>query len=290
MNWRRYSARFLGAFLAGVVTTFGVFLVTQRVSLADASSRAQLMRPERVSASTSSPTRGFFAAVRSGLSVLSSHILKVSSVELQGAVRVQQAFILELAGLTSPKYFWDVRAGEVEAKLKEDPWIEDVTLSWRYYPLTLVVKIREADPWLVAHMGGQSWLISSEGRPLEPLETLRNSEVIVEASQLPRLDGLESGDSTENARFRYAMNILRFIEVAGGLPFAVERYTVLPEGGVLALPLAGSDLPEVAFSAETLPEAEHALSQLNVVLADLKKRGEKRNRVDMRFRGQAVVR
>ncbi len=248
------------------------------------------MRPERVSASTSSPTRGFFAAVRSGLSVLSSHILKVSSVELQGAVRVQQAFILELAGLTSPKYFWDVRAGEVEAKLKEDPWIEDVTLSWRYYPLTLVVKIREADPWLVAHMGGQSWLISSEGRPLEPLETLRNSEVIVEASQLPRLDGLESGDSTENARFRYAMNILRFIEVAGGLPFAVERYTVLPEGGVLALPLAGSDLPEVAFSAETLPEAEHALSQLNVVLADLKKRGEKRNRVDMRFRGQAVVR
>jgi hypothetical protein len=237
---------------------------------------------------------GFGAAAISLADRAIGSMTRVNRIEVSGNSRLSGDAVRKLSGVTEGEGWWSVSREEVVRSLKNSAWIEDASVSWGGLPVMLRVRVREAEPWLVADLSGRSWLISSFGEPLQPLDSIKDEGLIMLVSELPRLDGIAgTGDGQSGsvgARFRLATRMLRVLEAAGGVPFPVEGYTLLPEGGLVARPLTGSGSPEVVMEISGLPQVEETLKSLRIVLADIRKRGEHPKRIDMRFAGRAVAR
>ena len=149
---------------------------------------------------------------------------------------------------------------------------------------------------MVVEYGETSWLLSRSGKLLQPVATLSDSSLIVEASTLPRLDGIDNrtqarqphDGSPLSPRLNYALRILRLVELAGGLPLAVDRFTLLPEGGVAAIPQLPHQ-PVVVMEPETFDDAIQQLQSLALVMRDLHARKDVVRQIDLRFKNRAIV-
>ncbi len=213
-----------------------------------------------------------------------SHAYHVSKEEIRQTMAEHGAYLFQ----STPQ--------SIRESLERMPWVEQARVKTRLYPLRLELEIKEAEPWLVAEYEGASWLVSSAGKLLQPLTTISDAELIVQASELARLDGLvpergvESYLSSQNARFRYAVSVLRFFELGGGFPFAVERFTLEPHGALLVHPVDNARFPEVELIASSFEEAQSSLARLGAVLDDTGRRQERVKRIDLRFQNQAILR
>ena len=225
---------------------------------------------------------------------LKSSLLYVSDVKVSGNYRLTETQLRNLAGLHSAPGVWQVDIAQMRRSLLQSPWIEEVDISSTLYPASLKINIKEAELWFIAEYEQHSWLVSRKGRLIQALDTLDNPDIILETTELERLDGLnlqagaENFLSSANARFLHAVNLMKLFESAGEFPFAVERYTLLPGGGMKLTP-ASASYPQVLLSAENLDEAVLRLKRLKSVLTDLERRSEKAHRIDLRFHNQAIV-
>lgn len=226
---------------------------------------------------------------------LIAHLLKYSRIYIYNNFRVSNTVILEAAGLENSPYFWTKSLSEINEKIGRLPWVEKVDTKIGVFPLRLDISIQEAQPWIVAEYQGQSWLVSSSGVLVEPLELISDANLVIETSELPRLDGLDSQISFDtflssaNGRFLYAIKSLRFLEMAGDFPWTLERITLLSYGALSLKPVEFAEFPEVILTCSSLEEASESLSFLKIVTEDLKQRGEKIGRIDLRFKNRAVV-
>ncbi len=226
-----------------------------------------------------------------------TNLARIGSVEVRGNYRLQRAHVLELAGLAGerPLWAWELTPREIQQRLLQNSWIESVQVQSTILPYSLKLQIVEAEPWMIAEYEKHSWLVSRSGALLQPLSSLQGADLILETTELPRLDGLDAQGEVDsylasaNARFIYAVKLIKLLLSAGELPFAVERYTLLPNGGMLLQPAAESGFPKVAVALNSFSEAERVHTNLKLVLADLQKRGERASRIDLRFKHQAVV-
>jgi cell division septal protein FtsQ len=175
------------------------------------------------------------------------------------------------------------------------PWINEAKITSAVFPGRVSIHVREEEPWIVAEYRGHSWLVSQRGTLLQTLDSLNNSELIMEISELPRLGGLQAESSSrsflrsENVRFDYALQLLEMFEMAGGFPFQVERITLEADGALRITAMDIKTTPEIFVQASTLAEARHSLQKLKAVLADLAQRSEHASRIDLRFLNQAIV-
>jgi hypothetical protein len=233
-----------------------------------------------------------------GEEIVIDHLLRVQVGAIKGCYYTSEE---KLLSLIIPRqgvqpYFWDLLKQRPLSLLKNHPWVRDAEITWKVFPTRLSISIEEFEPWLVADYHNQSWLVSSEGTLIEPLEAIRDTELILQASKLPRLYGLAVADSSfssmksPNARLNYALRYLQLLKAAGELPFAVERYTVLPQGGMRVSPLEFDRYPEVSLEFDSYEQARDTVQKLRIVLGDLGQRGELAKEIDLRFNRQAVVR
>lgn len=235
-------------------------------------------------------------AFQNGVSELSQNILRRGAIELSGNYYLSDDAIRDQLQFEQPEWFWQSSPTEVEQRLIDLPWIRKASAHWQIYPLKLRVEVVEHEPWMVAEMASDSWLISHDGHLIVPLSQLHNPALILKASELARLDGLESQQqpqevsSRADARFRYAIDILKLLELGGGMPFVVERYHLRQDRGLEVFPLEWQRYPRVIFGPEDFDDAQHKLSQLRVVLNDLEQRGESAELLDLRFNDQVVLR
>ena len=226
---------------------------------------------------------------------LVSNLFCLNSVSVRGNYRLSADEIVKSSGLIMGEWFWNNSPVTIEQRLSRSAWIDRAEASWQFYPLRLLVAVHETEPWLVAELNGQSWLVSRRGTLIQPLEGIDDPELIVEASELKRLNGLEPGAagpsylSSATTRFDYAVKALSLIEMAGDVPFSVSSFTLLDDGSIAASPVEQDRFPEVLLRASTLAETREALGRLGKVLSDLNSRGERSKRIELRFANQAVV-
>lgn len=235
-----------------------------------------------------------FSRALANLNLVLGNLLKYRTVELD-AYRLKKEELLVKLGLAKDPWVWQLSPIELRQKLLQLPWVEEAVVELSFFPLRLLIKVREAEPWLVARYRGYSWLVSSAGELLEPLEGVTNSGLVVEAAELMRLDGLDKHDllpntlSSPNSRFVHAVRELSLFELAGGFPFRVEKAELLEEGALALEPYDRARYPLVLLQASSLSEAEQVLLRLRQVLADLENRRERARKIDLRFRSQVVV-
>lgn len=231
---------------------------------------------------------------RSRLEEAGANLFRYSRLAVRGNYRVSDDEILRRAALNDAPWMWQTSREEIERRVKENPWIESVSLEKSFFPLTLTVDVVEAEPWIIAEYDHRSWIVSRSGNLVQTLAAITDSDLILETTELPRLDGLQpqplSGSlSSANARFLFAVRSIKLLRSAGDLPFEVGRYRLLPAGGLVIHPADDATLPQIVLLVQTLDDAETALGRLKAVLADLSKRGERPRRIDLRFDRQVVI-
>ena len=240
---------------------------------------------------------------------LAGNLARYDISKIEGLYRLSRpALVQTLFAHGDAPWLWQASLAELQQRLRRHPWVADAKLTTRLLPLRVEVSIREEEPWLVAEYESRSWLVARSGKLLAPLSTFKNPELIMEASELPRLQGLESNSalssslSASSTRLDYAVRQLLLIELAGGFPFEVSQIILRDEGSLeihpLSRDLSGSSskstqvvpAERIVISALSFDLARQRLGQLQQVLADLTKRGETVKELDLRFHGQAVVR
>jgi len=222
-------------------------------------------------------------------------VLRVSNSDIEGNYYVSEREILALSGLDRRPWLWEFFGSAALENLKSQPWIADVRLDLSIYPASATLTIEESVPWLVAEFQRESWLVARSGRLLQPLATIKDADIVMQAAHLSRLDGIDEqvdlrSPTRSNRRLNQALEIVKKFEIAGKLPFTVERYTLVEFGGIKVMPAEWESFPPILISRFTFEEASRAQANLLRVLTDLRYRGESSAILDLRFRNQVVVR
>jgi hypothetical protein len=206
--------------------------------------------------------------------------------------RLRAAGALELWNLSLRELGIPISGAGVERFLRRDPWIEGARLEVDIWSRQGLLTIKEAVPWFVTELRGQTWVISRRGALLQELGSILSPELTVEVSQLPRVRGIEyrGADSVlrEAERIKRSADLLSFLAEAGRLPFEVESYEILEDASFAITPF-DSSFPTVFFNAESLETSRQRLRLLSDIISDARSRGESLQKVDLRLDSRAVV-
>ncbi len=283
----------IGIALAVLLLSYGAL---SRLSII---SQDSLGIAESLAEGTDSAIRSFHsltARYLNGLEQIEKNAFSIDVVEVNGTYRVSKERVLEAADLIHPVPIQDAELERRRLAMEQLPWISQANLSLRLSPARLVITVKEEEPWVVAEYKGHSWLISQKGVLLQTLDSISDSDLVLEASELPRITGLDATENgrsflrSSNARFEYGLQLIEFLDLAGGIPFEVEEYSLLLDGALRVSAKDFNSTPTVLFQFATLDDAKDSISKLNAVLQDLKEREEKARSIDLRFRNQAIVR
>ena len=230
---------------------------------------------------------------------LYNNLTTYKHIHFEGAERYSEPELKRLIAFQDEESFFHQPPNVFQEKLKKLAWIEKAEVRAKFFPLQLNVQLLEADPWLVSEQGGESWLVSREGKLLQSLKALASPRVVVETMSLPRLQGAD-----DSLKLKAAVQQIKTLEEAGGAPWPIEKYSLLDHG---ELELTFSDMSMEAdlelkqseeskrpvqravIRVEDVPSARDCLLRLNKVAQDLEKRGEVAEKIDLTFRHQAVV-
>lgn len=217
----------------------------------------------------------------------SKRFFEIREASISGTYYLSESDVQKALGTSLPLWVWEVDSQKLKESLTQSPYIKDASIEISFIPPSLQVEIQESEPWFVAELGDESWLVERDGSLMSPLKKIQVAQYIVQASKLPRL----KGNLAENRRFRYLVQILELFQVAGGLPFEMDQAELLPQGGVALSVALGDPAPvkRVLLQVESFEEAEASLERLRQVLDDLHSRQERASQIDLRFKGRAVV-
>lgn len=183
-------------------------------------------------------------------------------------------------------------SSKVRDILTENPWIEDASIEFSSFRRTAQVTVQEAVPWFVTELRKSNWVVSKNGALLQEVNSIEDPTLSFEVAQLPRVRGIEKQRGASVTREAEAIKIMtRFLSVVNsmsGLPFEVESFELLDDGSIAISPLS-SQIPTVFVRGDSLEDSRAKLELLRRLLADSRARGESLQRVDLRFKGRAVV-
>ncbi len=97
---------------------------------------------------------------------LSAHNLNVNDIEVSGNNRLSKADVIRNLNIDRETSLLTLDLGLVNARLKSNPWIKDVSLR-KQMPDTLMVRIKEAEPKALLYLKGSAFLVEEEGKTLE---------------------------------------------------------------------------------------------------------------------------
>ncbi|MCC6933520.1 MAG: FtsQ-type POTRA domain-containing protein [Deltaproteobacteria bacterium] len=223
------------------------------------------------------------------------NLFRVKVSEISGLSRLSEKRIKGTLAAEREVWLWDLAFGKARGRLGRDPWISDARIHWLIFPLRVKIEVVEEEPWMVAEYNGESWLVSGNGVVIESLRALEQTDAIVESSELARITGLEENTgmvgtlSSSDSRLKQAIKLLHLIEAAGGLPFKVEQYRLLENGGLEASPREADQHPSVIIPVCSEKELSTSLRQLRVALNDLQNKNERAKVADLRFKNRVVV-
>ena len=168
-------------------------------------------------------------AVVAGLivAVFQSSWFSVSTITIEGAERAAVDAILSESGIEEGISIVSVRAGDVEERLRQDPWVAEaqVRVVW---PRSIEVAVVEYVPVARVEMGS-TWLVSSsQGTVLAVGQDLAEPFV-----------GIDAGDLTPGSVIEDPL-VLGALEFIGALPIELkEGLVVESSGGELIGTVAG---------------------------------------------------
>lgn len=213
---------------------------------------------------------------------LRARLAVVREVRVEGARTLDPARVLARAGLRRGADLIALDLDRARQALLLHPRIAAAEVA-RRGPFGVAVRIRERVPVLLVRHG-TPWELDSSGVLLAPLE----DGVVADVPLLtgPDLAALPPGTVVTSEDVRRGLAWVR----------ALERRDLQLAGQVSELDVSGAETTELLLLdgtrvlAPAWPPGVRRLSELRVVLADLRQRGRPAREVDLRFEHQVIVR
>ncbi|MEW6715784.1 MAG: FtsQ-type POTRA domain-containing protein [Nitrospirota bacterium] len=97
---------------------------------------------------------------------LSAHNLNVNDIEVSGNYHLSKEDVIRHLNINRGTNLLTLELNVVEARLRSNPWIKDVSLR-KQMPDTLMIKIKEAAPKALLYQNSSTFLVEEEGNMLE---------------------------------------------------------------------------------------------------------------------------
>ncbi|MBI5674291.1 MAG: FtsQ-type POTRA domain-containing protein [Nitrospirae bacterium] len=97
---------------------------------------------------------------------LSAHNLNVNDIEVSGNYHLSKEDVIRNLNINRGTNLLTLELNVVEARLRSNPWIKDVSLR-KQMPDTLMIKIKEAAPKALLYQNSSTFLVEEEGNMLE---------------------------------------------------------------------------------------------------------------------------
>ncbi len=209
--------------------------------------------------------------------------LGVSQIEVLGAQRVPETMVLAAAGIEPGANLLSLDARAVEERVAALPGVRRARLV-RHFPRRVALVLEERQPYALVSVGGADGLfwVDADGRVVAPERRAVPPPlpILAGVERPPASDGEPVGD-----RLHAGLALLRAVQRTGGrVAGRISEIDLDPADGPVLYTLEGI---EVRLGHEAWDER---LARLDGVLAELDERGERVERVDLRFRDLVVLR
>ena len=210
-------------------------------------------------------------AVLAGVCALSIWLYRVATtseffatrhIDVAGNVRLSREMVLEFGGISEGGNCLAVSIAEVERRLLETPWVEEVSVK-RLLPDRFVIRLKERMPSFWVRQDGVLYYANEGGSPIAP----------VESENFLSLPTLRIEEGAEDAR-PYLARLLHDLQ-RGALPVeagAIAAVNLSPGRGVEIY----LEDREMRLSIAT-DDWDGNLARLGVTLGDLARRHELKN-------------
>lgn len=206
-------------------------------------------------------------------------LMKVNRIEVSDTFYVNKDELVTMLKDIKGKSIFQISLAEVTEKLKEHPWIKDVSIR-RELPSTLIINLVERIPALSVHSNGKEYLVDEEGFILG----LNQGDV----PDLPVVYGLDikelnTGERIEDQGFHASLAIkkeLSYTPWIDSTSFWIEvenKKDIILHLKGFRIKLGNGDYREKLY-------------RFHAIIEDLKKRDVKYREIDLRFKDQVIVR
>jgi hypothetical protein len=216
-------------------------------------------------------------------------IIDKSKISITGNRYVKPEQIFELLDSQQFFYVWELARDSVKQQLLRDPWLQDVKFKWQIFPLGVELVIKEQVPYAVVEFYNESWLVAQTGEMIESLASVINPQVIVSASQLPRMTGIDelknrfTTYASAGNRLKYALAFLKALQGVKQLPFSIESIALLEDGSFLVIPVEIKKYPKIIFPYSVKDNMLVAIKKINAIIQDAQDNNKKLTKIDLRF-------
>lgn len=217
----------------------------------------------------------WFASVRAA----SSSLFDLRRVVVEGTRRARPDVLERRVRAAAVGNLFDLDLGSVRRRLEEDPWVRTAHVR-RRLPDTIAVTVHEREPAGVALDGGRAMLVDEDGALLAECGTT------TEPCDFPVLTGLDGLEAETRTR-RIALGVAACREVvrlAPGLADGISEVDLAEPDRVRVLRDAGG--AALLLSPE---EPGRNLRNFLGIEADVRRRFEIVDTIDLRFRGRIAV-
>jgi hypothetical protein len=216
-------------------------------------------------------------------------IIDRDRISVKGNNYLKSEQIFELLNSQESFYVWELAGEDSKKQLLRDPWLKDVKFKWKLFPLGVDLVIKEQVPYAVVEFYNESWLVAQTGEMIESLTNVMNPQVIVSASHLPRMSGIDelknrfTTYASAGNRLKYALTFLKALREVKQLPFSIESITLLEDGSFSVIPVELSQYPKIIFPYSVHENMLIAIKKIDAIVQDARNNNKKLTKIDLRF-------
>lgn len=124
--------------------------------------------------------------------ISSSKVFNIKNITIKGCSYLRQEEILALLDIEKGDGIFKSDLAAARNRLKEHPWIDDLTISRRLLPATVVISVKEQVPAAAININEKWYVANSKGKIFAPLPKGYNGLIIRSVGYVPNLN--EMGD------------------------------------------------------------------------------------------------
>jgi cell division protein FtsQ len=193
--------------------------------------------------------------------LLSSPYFEIKETSVRGLKELTEKDILMQAALQPRQNLLALNSGALASRISANPWVKNIYVG-RELPNRLVLEVRERTPLALVKQASNFYLMDSEGFVFKKLG--KGDEV-----DLPILTGFNSEEKEKSKLLLTTLNLLKRLSASGRYNY-LGSISEVHMDDVFGLSLLTDSGLYLKLGKD---DYENKLKQLNVVMADLDKRG-----------------
>lgn len=215
---------------------------------------------------------GFYA-------LLNSNIFNIKDIQIKGNKQVEYEKIVSYLRLNNEKNIFMNSTKEMEARLKENPYIDEVTVE-KKFPNSLEIDIKERKPVAILKSGNTYCYMDKKGELLEVISKVNDRSIIV---NIPY--SIKENKEIKFKNEEIEKRILYLLECIDKKSLSQKIYSIELENADIITMTTKDRIEILLYNDEKI---SYNISRISVILAELQNENIKVGTIDLTCNDYAV--